>query len=49
MLDAIGEIYRAQSFFFSGASAGYRGQIGATRRSRMRSPATSSSRPGRSS
>ncbi len=28
MLDAIGEIYRAQSFFFSGASAGYRGQIG---------------------
>jgi Xaa-Pro dipeptidase len=28
MLDAIGEIYRAQSFFWSGASAGYRGQIG---------------------
>jgi len=28
MLDAIGEIYRGQSFFFSGASAGYRGQIG---------------------
>jgi Xaa-Pro aminopeptidase len=28
MLDAIGEIYRAQSFFDSGASAGYRGQIG---------------------
>lgn len=28
MLDAIGEIYRAQSFFFSGAHAGYRGQIG---------------------
>ena len=28
MLDAIGPIYRAQSFFESGASAGYRGQIG---------------------
>jgi len=28
MLDAIGEIYRAQSFFFHGAQAGYRGQIG---------------------
>jgi Xaa-Pro dipeptidase len=28
MLDAVGEIYRAQSFFFSGAGAGYRGQIG---------------------
>jgi Xaa-Pro aminopeptidase len=28
MLDAIGPIYRAQSFFSSGASAGYRGQIG---------------------
>ncbi len=28
MLDAIGEIYRAQSFFTSGAHAGYRGQIG---------------------
>lgn len=28
MLDAIGEVYRAQSFFFSGAAAGYRGQIG---------------------
>ena len=28
MLDAIGSIYRAQSFFFDGASAGYRGQIG---------------------
>jgi Xaa-Pro dipeptidase len=28
MLDAIGPIYRAQSFFFDGASAGYRGQIG---------------------
>lgn len=28
MLDAIGEIYRAQSFFWSGAYAGYRGQIG---------------------
>jgi len=28
MLDAIGPIYRAQSFFFSGAHAGYRGQIG---------------------
>jgi Xaa-Pro aminopeptidase len=28
MLDAIGEIYRAQSFFVSGAHAGYRGQIG---------------------
>ncbi len=28
MLDAIGEIYRAQSFFMSGAHAGYRGQIG---------------------
>jgi Xaa-Pro dipeptidase len=28
LLDAIGPIYRAQSFFFSGASAGYRGQIG---------------------
>jgi Xaa-Pro dipeptidase len=28
MLDAIGPIYRAQSPFFRGASAGYRGQIG---------------------
>ena len=28
MLDAIGEIYRAQSFFSTGAHAGYRGQIG---------------------
>ena len=28
MLDAIGEIYRAQSAFSSGAHAGYRGQIG---------------------
>ena len=28
MLDAIGPIYRAQSYFSSGASAGYRGQIG---------------------
>ncbi len=28
MLDAIGEIYRAQSFVASGAHAGYRGQIG---------------------
>ena len=28
MLDAIGEIYRAQSFLFGGAHAGYRGQIG---------------------
>ena len=28
MLDAIGEIYRGQSFFFDGAGAGYRGQIG---------------------
>ena len=28
MLDAIGPIYRAQSFFENGASAGYRGQIG---------------------
>ena len=28
MLDAIGELYRAQSFFASGAHAGYRGQIG---------------------
>ncbi len=28
MLDAIGPIYRAQSFFSSGAHAGYRGQIG---------------------
>lgn len=28
MLDAIGPIYRAQSYFFSGAHAGYRGQIG---------------------
>ena len=28
MLDAIGSIYRAQSFFFDGAAAGYRGQIG---------------------
>ncbi len=28
MLDAIGPIYRAQSFFSSGARAGYRGQIG---------------------
>jgi len=28
MLDAIGELYRAQSFVASGAHAGYRGQIG---------------------
>jgi Xaa-Pro aminopeptidase len=28
MLDAIGELYRAQSFFSFGAHAGYRGQIG---------------------
>ena len=28
MLDAIGPIYRAQSFISNGASAGYRGQIG---------------------
>jgi Xaa-Pro aminopeptidase len=28
MLDAIGPLYRAQSFFFDGAGAGYRGQIG---------------------
>ena len=28
LLDAIGPIYRAQSFFFGGAHAGYRGQIG---------------------
>jgi Xaa-Pro aminopeptidase len=28
MLDAVGEIYRAQSAFGSGAHAGYRGQIG---------------------
>jgi Xaa-Pro aminopeptidase len=28
MLDAIGEVYRAQSYFGSGARAGYRGQIG---------------------
>ena len=28
MLDAIGEIYRAQSFVHTGAHAGYRGQIG---------------------
>ncbi|MDH5279993.1 MAG: M24 family metallopeptidase, partial [Thermoleophilia bacterium] len=28
MLDAIGEIYSAQSFFVHGAHAGYRGQIG---------------------
>jgi Xaa-Pro aminopeptidase len=28
MLDAIGEVYRAQSFHGSGAHAGYRGQIG---------------------
>jgi Xaa-Pro aminopeptidase len=28
MLDAIGEVYRAQSFLSRGASAGYRGQIG---------------------
>ena len=28
MLDAIGPIYRAQSSFLDGASAGYRGQIG---------------------
>jgi Xaa-Pro aminopeptidase len=28
MLDAIGPIYRAQSFFSTGAHAGYRGQIG---------------------
>ena len=28
MLDAIGPVYRAQSIWYSGASAGYRGQIG---------------------
>lgn len=28
MLDTIGPIYRAQSYFMSGAKAGYRGQIG---------------------
>ena len=28
LLDAIGPLYRAQSFFWSGAHAGYRGQIG---------------------
>lgn len=28
MLDAIGPLYRAQSYFSSGAGAGYRGQIG---------------------
>lgn len=28
MMDAIGPIYRAQSYFSSGAHAGYRGQIG---------------------
>jgi Xaa-Pro aminopeptidase len=28
MLDAIGPIYKAQSYFSQGASAGYRGQIG---------------------
>jgi Xaa-Pro aminopeptidase len=28
MLDAIGPVYRAQSAFFDGAGAGYRGQIG---------------------
>jgi Xaa-Pro aminopeptidase len=28
MLDSIGPVYRAQSAFFDGASAGYRGQIG---------------------
>jgi Xaa-Pro dipeptidase len=28
MLDAIGPVYRAQSYFSSGAHAGYRGQIG---------------------
>jgi Xaa-Pro dipeptidase len=28
MLDAIGEVYRAQNFFRDGAHAGYRGQIG---------------------
>lgn len=28
MLNAIGPVYRAQSYFSSGASAGYRGQIG---------------------
>jgi Xaa-Pro aminopeptidase len=28
MLDAIGPVYRAQSLWFSGAMAGYRGQIG---------------------
>jgi Xaa-Pro aminopeptidase len=28
MMDAIGPIYRAQSYFSSGAGAGYRGQIG---------------------
>jgi Xaa-Pro dipeptidase len=28
MLDAIGPVYRSQSFFWDGAAAGYRGQIG---------------------
>ncbi len=28
MMDAIGPVYRGQSFFFDGAGAGYRGQIG---------------------
>ena len=43
MLDAIGEVYRAQSFFWSGAHAGYRGQIGRNSAIPTRSPATSAS------
>ena len=51
MLDAIGPIYRAQSLWFDGASAGYRGQIGRNaaiphalaEQHRLRRPATSSS------
>jgi len=44
LLDAIGPIYRGQSFFFDGASAGYRGQIGRNGAIRTRSPTTSCSR-----
>jgi Xaa-Pro aminopeptidase len=45
MLDAIGEIYRAQSFVSSGAHAGYRGQIGRNAAIHMPSPGTSCSNP----
>jgi hypothetical protein len=49
MLDAIGEVYRAQNAFSSGAHAGYRGQIGRNSAIRTRSPATSPSAPATSS